>query len=136
MASWRSFLSSLEQAAAGKQTDPFVLHLFAALAEKERQLISQRTKQGLAAARARGKQLGTAARSPSALQLQRAGDASMARASEFAESVRLQVEGAMQATGGNLTRAAGLLNKTGHRSANGKPWERRSVAAILKRIRQ
>jgi DNA invertase Pin-like site-specific DNA recombinase len=38
----------------GRQADPFALHLFAALAEKERQLISERTKAGLAAARARG----------------------------------------------------------------------------------
>jgi DNA invertase Pin-like site-specific DNA recombinase len=42
----------------GRQADPFVLHLFAALAEKERQLISERTKAGLAAAKAKGKQLG------------------------------------------------------------------------------
>jgi DNA invertase Pin-like site-specific DNA recombinase len=38
--------------------DPFVLHLFAALAQKERALISQRTKQGLAAAKRRGIKLG------------------------------------------------------------------------------
>jgi DNA invertase Pin-like site-specific DNA recombinase len=42
----------------GRQADPFVLHLFAALAEKERQLISERTKAGLAAARVRGTKLG------------------------------------------------------------------------------
>jgi DNA invertase Pin-like site-specific DNA recombinase len=35
-----------------------MLHLYAALAEKERALISQRTKQGLAAARKRGVKLG------------------------------------------------------------------------------
>jgi DNA invertase Pin-like site-specific DNA recombinase len=35
-----------------------VLHLFAALAEKERQLISERTKAGLAAATACGVKLG------------------------------------------------------------------------------
>jgi hypothetical protein len=34
----------------GPDVDPFVLHLYAALAEKERALISQRTKAGLAAA--------------------------------------------------------------------------------------
>src|SRR6202042_2819211 len=39
-------------------TDPFILHLFSALAEKERALISQRTKAGLAAAKARGTKLG------------------------------------------------------------------------------
>jgi DNA invertase Pin-like site-specific DNA recombinase len=38
-----------------------VLHLFAALVEKERQLISERTRAGLAAARERGAKLGTGA---------------------------------------------------------------------------
>ena len=38
----------------GADTDPFILHLFAALAEKERALISKRTKEGLAAAKKRG----------------------------------------------------------------------------------
>jgi DNA invertase Pin-like site-specific DNA recombinase len=42
----------------GADTDPFMLHLYAALAEKERALISRRTKEALAAARARGKRLG------------------------------------------------------------------------------
>jgi DNA invertase Pin-like site-specific DNA recombinase len=42
----------------GRQADPFVLHLFAALAEKERQLISERTRAGLAAAKAQGVVLG------------------------------------------------------------------------------
>jgi DNA invertase Pin-like site-specific DNA recombinase len=42
----------------GPDVDPFVLHLFAALAEKERALISTRTRQALAAAKARGVALG------------------------------------------------------------------------------
>ena len=40
----------------GPDVDPFVLHLFAALAEKERALISTRTRQALSAAKARGEQ--------------------------------------------------------------------------------
>src|SRR5262249_57215802 len=36
----------------GADVDPFVLHLYAALAEKERRLISQRTKAALKAAKA------------------------------------------------------------------------------------
>jgi DNA invertase Pin-like site-specific DNA recombinase len=42
----------------GADTDPFILHLFAALAQKERALISARTKQALAAAKQRGVKLG------------------------------------------------------------------------------
>ena len=42
----------------GTDTDPFLLHLYAALAEKERALISERTKAALQRAKERGKQLG------------------------------------------------------------------------------
>ena len=42
----------------GPDVDSFTLHIFAALAEKERALISQRTKAALAALKARGVKLG------------------------------------------------------------------------------
>ena len=42
----------------GADVDPFILHLFAALAEKERAMIAARTKAALAAAKARGVTLG------------------------------------------------------------------------------
>lgn len=38
--------------------DPFILHLYAALAEKERRLISERTKAALAVRKASGSKLG------------------------------------------------------------------------------
>src|SRR5215510_512450 len=43
----------------GADVDPFILHLFAALAQKERAMISSRTKAALAAAKARGVILGS-----------------------------------------------------------------------------
>jgi DNA invertase Pin-like site-specific DNA recombinase len=42
----------------GAEADPFMLHLYAALAEKERRLISQRTRDALAAKKAQGVKLG------------------------------------------------------------------------------
>src|SRR6266853_1074802 len=42
----------------GRDADPFILHLYAALAEKERRLISERTKAALAAKKAQGAKLG------------------------------------------------------------------------------
>jgi len=44
--------------ALGLNVDAFMLHIFAALAEKERTLISERTKAALAAASDRGVRLG------------------------------------------------------------------------------
>lgn len=42
----------------GADADPFMLHVYAALAEKERRLISQRTRDALAAKKAQGVKLG------------------------------------------------------------------------------
>ena len=43
----------------GAQADPFLLHIYAALAEQERRMISERTRAGLQAARRRGVKLGS-----------------------------------------------------------------------------
>jgi DNA invertase Pin-like site-specific DNA recombinase len=40
--------------ALGRNVDPFMLHVYAALAEQERRMISERTKVALAAAKVRG----------------------------------------------------------------------------------
>ena len=42
----------------GRDADPFMLHLYAALAEKERRLIAERTKAALAVRKATGARLG------------------------------------------------------------------------------
>ena len=45
-------------AALGKNVDPFMLHIYAALVEKERHMISERTRDALAKAKQRGVVLG------------------------------------------------------------------------------
>ena len=54
MVHWVPFLV----ADLGTDVDPFILHLFAALPQKERALISKRTMEALAAAKVRGVTLG------------------------------------------------------------------------------
>src|SRR6195256_3680481 len=56
----------------GRDADPFMLHLYAALAEKERRLISERTKAALAVRKASGSKLGNPTNIRSAGDLGRA----------------------------------------------------------------
>jgi hypothetical protein len=87
-------------------------------------------------ARSRGRKLGTRGRKASQQQLVNAGKASAARADEFARDVRLLIGGALKATHGNYTQAAAQLNEDGYRSAEGKLWGRRSVAAVVRRLQR
>jgi DNA invertase Pin-like site-specific DNA recombinase len=115
----------------GRDADPFMLHLYAALAEKERSLISERTKAALAARKAAGAKLGNPSNIHAAGALGRG--AGMAAADEFAASM-LPVLNAIRAAGADTLEAISrALNQRGIRSARGGCWYASSVSMLLTR---
>ena len=72
-------------AGLGRDADPFMLHVYAALAEKERRLISDRTKAALAVRKASGSKLGNPINIGDAGMIGRASQA--AAADEYARSL-------------------------------------------------
>lgn len=114
----------------GADVDPFVLHLFAALAEKERSLISTRTRQALAAAQARGVTLG----SPKLAQARESALASIkAGADQHAANVLPIIKEAQKAGATSLRAVAEALNARGISTARGGSWHAMSVKNILDR---
>jgi DNA invertase Pin-like site-specific DNA recombinase len=101
----------------GADADPFMLHIYAALAEKERHLIADRTRAALAAKKAQGAKLGNRTNLPAA---QAKGVAvNQVVADAFAANV-LPVVQQIQATGATTSRAiAEALNARGIRTARG-----------------
>lgn len=104
----------------GSGVEPFLLHLYAALAEKERAVISQRTKAALGALKARGVKLG----SP---QLDKALKARMASTKAAAEPHRAALEAA---GAGTLRQTAAKMNAAGSRTNTGSLWAPSSVARL------
>src|SRR5881394_3714735 len=114
----------------GADIDPFVLHLFAALAEKERALISTRTRQALAAAKARGVTLGN----PRLHVARRnAVEAVSIEADRFAANVLPIIREAQKAGATTLRELAAALNARGIATARGGQWHAKSVSNILER---
>lgn len=114
----------------GADADPFMLHLYAALAEKERALISARTKAALAAKKAQGAKLGN----PRAAEtIGRAHAAARAVADHFAVNV-LPIVREIQASGlSSLRDIAAALNARGVRTARGGQWHSTTVRNLLLR---
>jgi DNA invertase Pin-like site-specific DNA recombinase len=114
----------------GPDVDPFVLHLFAALAEKERALISTRTRQALSAVKARGVTLGN----PKLHVARRnAVDAVKAEADCYAANVLPIIREAQKAGARTLREIAEALNARGIATARGGKWYAQSVANVLAR---
>jgi len=108
--------------------DRFQLHLYAALAEQEREFISQRTKQALAAAKARGVKLG--GKRPGH---KKTNEVVKKQADDRAEKLRGIVSPLVAA--GMTTRAiAEELNKAGIKTARGGEYQSAQVHRLIKRL--
>ena len=115
----------------GADADPFMLHLYAALAEKERRLISERTKAALAARKAQGARLGNRRNAPEAAALGRR--SLTADADAFAANV-LPIVKSLRGNGvTDLRGLAAALNSRGVRTARGGRWHVSNVRNVLRR---
>lgn len=103
-----------------------MVHILAAFAEHERELISQRTKDGLAAAKARGVKLGANAEILNIRHRQNADD----HAKAIVEAVRIIPEEDRTHIAG-LTRA---MNSRRIPTMKGGAWHRQSVYRLLRRF--
>jgi len=106
----------------GRDTDPFLLHIYAALAEKERAMISRRTTDALAAAKARGIKIG-GHRAQS--------DANAQAAQARAEALR---DIFAQMTTLSHREAARALNDNGIATAQGNAWTAVQVTRVRNRL--
>lgn len=109
----------------GADADPFMLHLYAALAEKERRLISQRTRDALAAKKAQGVKLGG---------LNAKGIENRDAAAERAKALA-PIIAELQAAGiSSLRGIAAALNERGVTTANGGQWTAVQVRRVIDRL--
>src|ERR1700677_1330569 len=115
----------------GADVEPFMLHLHAALAERERKVISERTIAALAAAKARGQALGN----PKLAEARAIANANhSAGADAFADSVVPATREAQVAGAKSLREIAAALNGRGIGTARGGKREATTVANVLRRI--
>lgn len=110
----------------GADADPFMLHLYAALAEKERRLISQRTKEALAAAKLRGVTLGKHGRDVLAPKNKKA---AIQRAMAISGLIKTKID-----AGKSLRVITAELNDENIPTAKGGLWHLTTVKRLVDRI--
>jgi DNA invertase Pin-like site-specific DNA recombinase len=118
----------------GRDADPFMLHLYAALAEKERRLISVRRKAALTVKKAAGAVLGNPRNLSEAALADRA--ALIQGADKFSEELAPVIRN-MRSEGVTTLRAiADTLNRRGIRSARRGRWYPSAVSNLISRSEQ
>ncbi len=120
----------------GADVDPFVLHLYAALAEKERKLISDRTKRALDAAKARGVKLGGDRGNLAGVRGKGTVASAWARAAkaeQWARDVAPMIR-ELQAGGMSLRQVASELTARGVLTPRGCDWTAVAVKRAVERV--
>jgi DNA invertase Pin-like site-specific DNA recombinase len=115
----------------GRDADPFMLHLYAALAEKERRLISERTKAALVAKKAAGAALANPVNLAEAGYLGRV--TLIESADDLAHSLAPVLRAVRSEGATTLRSIAQALNRRGIKSPRGGTWYPSSVANLLSR---
>ena len=108
--------------------DAFQLHIYAALAEQERQFISQRTKAALQQAKERGQKLGAPVQHIDAL--------AQAKKEKALQDAK-KVEGVivpLRRSGASLKTICEVLNASGAKTARGAQYNQPLVSRMLKRL--
>ena len=114
----------------GPEVDPFILHLFAALAQKERAMIAARTRDALRRAKSRGTVLG----GPKLAEAREVAVATIeANAKRFAANVLPIIREVQRAGAGTLREVADALNARGIATARGGRWYAMTVSNVLAR---
>ena len=110
---------------------PFMLHIYAAVAEEEGRKISERTRAALQAAKRRGVKLGNPRPAKST---KRGRETQIARADQMAQNV-MPIIREIQATGiDTLQGIADVLNARGVKTARGGKWYPTTVKNLAKRL--
>ena len=115
----------------GANADPFTLHIYAALAEKERRAISERTKAALAAKKASGAVLGGWRGGPK-VSPEVGQAARIAKADAYASDVG-PIAAGLRDEGMSLRQVAAALVDQGIRTPRGGAWTAAAVRSVLLR---
>jgi DNA invertase Pin-like site-specific DNA recombinase len=118
----------------GPDVDPFMLHIYAAVAEQERTKISERTKAALAAAKARGVKLGNPhGPKPFTAEMQQQGIAAVRQQADARARQLSEIFAEYDGESANATAKA--LNERGLPSGRGGKWTARSVINVRARLK-
>lgn len=124
----RTIKQATIRVASMPHADNFQLHIYAALAEQEREFISKRTKAALQVAKERGRQLGGLR------------DKTMKRNEAIQEKARAEAEkvmkivGPLRGAGQTLAAIAGTLNDMEVKTSRGGQWTAMQVKRALDRV--